>query len=72
LTQGYLRTMFVLLFGNKATMEYKRNQVEEAVFRTFGAREERRNELRFRIKRLLVTDRRLGRNVCYLLLLRSR
>ena len=44
-------------------MEYKRNQVEEAVFRTFGAREERRNELRFRIKRLLVTDRRLGRNV---------
>ena len=44
-------------------MEYKRNQVEEAVFRTFGAREERRNELKFRIKRLLVTDRRLGRNV---------
>jgi len=44
-------------------MEYKRNQIEEAIFRTFGAREERRNELRFRIKRLLVTDRRLGRNV---------
>ena len=43
-------------------MEYKRNQIEEAIFRTFGAREERRNELRFRIKRLLVTDRRLGRN----------
>jgi hypothetical protein len=44
-------------------MEFKRNQVEEAIFRTFGAREERRNELKFRIKRLLVTDRRLGRNV---------
>ena len=44
-------------------MEYKRNQIEEAIFRTFGAREERRNELKFRIKRLLVTDRRLGRNV---------
>ena len=45
MTQGYLRTMFVLLFGNKGTMEYKRNQIEEAVFRTFGAREERRNDL---------------------------
>ena len=44
-------------------MEYKRNQIEEAVFRTFGAREERRNELKFRIKRLLVTDPRLRRNV---------
>jgi hypothetical protein len=44
-------------------MEYKRNQVEEAIFRTFGARKERRNELKLRIKRLLVTDRRLGRNV---------
>ena len=44
-------------------MEYKRNQIEEAIFRIFGAREERRNELKFRIKRLLVTDRRLGRNV---------
>jgi hypothetical protein len=44
-------------------MEYKRNQIEEAIFRTFGAREERRNELRFRIKRLLVTDRRLGQDI---------
>jgi hypothetical protein len=42
-------------------MEYKRNQIEAAIFRTFGAREERRKELKFRIKRLLVTDRRLGR-----------
>jgi hypothetical protein len=42
-------------------MEYKRNQVEEAIFRIFGAHQERRNELKLRIKRLLVTDRRLGR-----------
>jgi hypothetical protein len=42
--------------------EYKRNQVEEAIFRTLGAREARIDELKFRIKRLLVTDRRLGRN----------
>ena len=49
--------------AHKRTMEYKRNQVEEAIFRTFSAREERRNELKFRIKRLLVTDRRLGRKV---------
>ena len=47
----------------KGQLEYKRNQIEEAIFRVFGAREERRNELKFRIKRLLVTDRRLGRNV---------
>jgi hypothetical protein len=29
------------------TMEYKRDQIEEAIFRTFGAGEERRNELKF-------------------------
>jgi hypothetical protein len=51
-----------LYFYGEDTMAYKRNQIEEAIFRTFGAREERRNELKFRIKRLLVTDRRLGRN----------
>jgi hypothetical protein len=50
-------------WATEAAMEFKRNQIEEAIFRTFGAREERRDELRFRIKRLLVTDRRLGRNV---------
>jgi hypothetical protein len=58
--------MFALLFGylvTERTMEHRRNQIEEAIFRTFGAREKRRNELKFRIKRLLVTDRRLGRNV---------
>jgi hypothetical protein len=42
---------------------YKRNQVEDAIFRTLGAQGERVNELRFRLKRLLVTDRRLGRDV---------
>jgi hypothetical protein len=41
---------------------YKRNQVEEAIFRTLGARDARVNELKFRIKRLLVTDRRLRRD----------
>jgi len=41
---------------------YKRNQVEEAIFRTLGARDARVDELKFRLKRLLVTDRRLGRN----------
>ena len=39
---------------------YKRNQVEEAIFRTLGARDARVDELKFRLKRLLVTDRRLG------------
>ncbi len=41
---------------------FKRNQIEEAVFRTLGARDARVNELRFRLKRLLVTDRRLRTN----------
>jgi hypothetical protein len=39
---------------------FKRNQVEEAIFRTLGAQGERVNELKFRLKRLLVTDRHLG------------
>jgi hypothetical protein len=39
---------------------FKRNQVEEAIFRTLGAQGERVDELRFRIKRLLVTDRHSG------------
>jgi hypothetical protein len=43
-------------------LQYKRNQVEEAIFRALGARDERVDELRFRLKRLLVTDRRLGSN----------
>jgi hypothetical protein len=41
--------------------EYKRNQVEEAIFRTLSAQGERVDELRIRLKRLLVADRRLGR-----------
>jgi len=43
-------------------MKYKRNQVEEAIFQTLGARDARVDELKFRLKRLLVTDRRLGRD----------
>jgi|SRR5579864_982864 len=39
---------------------YKRNQVEEAIFRTLGAQDDRVKELRFRIKRLLAADRRTG------------
>jgi hypothetical protein len=42
---------------------FKRNQVEEAIFRTLGAQGERVDELRFRIKRLLVTDRNSGCDV---------
>ena len=42
-------------------MRYKRNQVEEAVVRTLGAEGSRVDELKLRMKRLLVTDRRLGR-----------
>jgi hypothetical protein len=42
---------------------YKRNQVEEAIFRALGAQGERVDELRFRLKRLLVADRQLGHKV---------
>jgi hypothetical protein len=41
---------------------YKRNQVEEAIFRTLGAKNARLGELKLRLKRLLVTDRRLVRH----------
>ncbi|MGE3897209.1 MAG: hypothetical protein AB7F39_04810 [Variibacter sp.] len=41
---------------------YKRNQIEDAIFRTLGAQGARTEELRFRIKRLLVADRKLGCN----------
>ena len=40
---------------------YKRNQVEDAICLTFGANDARANELKLRLKRLLVTDRRLIR-----------
>lgn len=43
-------------------MKYKRNQVEEAIIQTLGARDARVDELKFRLKRLLVTDRHLGRD----------
>jgi hypothetical protein len=40
---------------------FKRNQVEEAIWRTLGAKDARVAELKLRLHRLLVTDRRLGR-----------
>jgi hypothetical protein len=40
---------------------FKRNQLEEAIIRTLHADERRAHALKLRIKRLLVTDRRLGR-----------
>jgi hypothetical protein len=44
-------------------LEYKRNQVEEAISRAFGEQSARpSSELRTRLKRLLDTDRSLGRN----------
>ncbi len=57
------RIAFALIKDYKCTsMEFKRNQVEEAISRTLGARDARRvDELRLRLKRLLVADRRLGR-----------
>jgi hypothetical protein len=41
-------------------MGYKRNQIEDAICQTFGAEGPRARELKLRIKRLLVTDRRLA------------
>ena len=49
-------------YNQSSMTRYKRNQVEEAIFRTFSARDARVDELKFRLKRLLVTDRRLGSN----------
>lgn len=40
---------------------YKRNQLEEGVVRTLGATDAQARDLRLKIKRLLLTDRRLGR-----------
>jgi hypothetical protein len=40
---------------------YKRDQLEEAIIRTLGAKEATGHDLKLRIKRLLLTDRRLGR-----------
>src|SRR6516164_2686264 len=40
---------------------YKRDQLEEAIIRTLGAKEAPGHDLKLRIKRLLLTDRRLGR-----------
>jgi hypothetical protein len=43
-------------------MNYKRNQLEEAILRTLGAQGPRADELRFRIKRLLMADRRMRKS----------
>jgi hypothetical protein len=40
---------------------YKRNQLEEAIARTLGASDAQRLDRKLKIKRLLLTDRRLGR-----------
>src|SRR6516162_2472694 len=40
---------------------FKRNQVEAAIWRTLGAKDARAAELKLRLHRLLVIDRRLGR-----------
>jgi hypothetical protein len=40
---------------------YKRNQLEDAISRTLGAGEVKAHDLKLRIKRLLLTDRRLSR-----------
>ena len=42
-------------------MHYKRNQVEQVICQTFRAEDARADELKLRLKRLLVTDRRLVR-----------
>ncbi len=42
-------------------MRYKRNQVEQAICQTFRAEGARADELKLRLKRLLVTDRCLAR-----------
>ena len=43
-------------------MFFKRNQIEEAILRTLGIKDDARSrDLKLKIKRLLVTDRRLGR-----------
>jgi len=49
------------VFIHTSIMRYKRNQVEEAICRTFSAEGARAVELKLRLKRLLVTDRRAGR-----------
>jgi hypothetical protein len=42
-------------------LQYKRNQLEEAIIRTLGTSEAQARDLKLRIKRLLLTDRRRGR-----------
>ena len=44
-------------YHRTSMQSYKRNQIEGAVFRTLGAKGERAEEVKFRLKRLLVADR---------------
>ena len=44
-----------------AMLQYKRNQLEDAIIRTLGTSQAQARDLKLRIKRLLLTDRRLGR-----------
>jgi hypothetical protein len=41
---------------------YKRNQLEEAIVRTLGANDAQARALKLKMKRLLLSDRRLGRS----------
>jgi hypothetical protein len=53
---------FIEVAFASSMQRYKYNQIQEAIFRTLGARDpDRVNELRLRLKRLLVVDRRLKR-----------
>ncbi len=54
------RTIKILINTSMGT--YKRNQVEDAICVTFGAKNARADEVKLRLKRLLVTDRRLIRS----------
>src|SRR5262249_1615685 len=55
--KGPLKYLSILLLYAPA-VRYKRNQVEEAILRTLGAKAARAAELKLRLHRLLVTDRR--------------
>ena len=57
--QSLLAEGFIADYIGPLMQLYKRNQVEEAIFRTLGARDERVKEVRFRMKRLLAADRRM-------------
>src|SRR6516165_333249 len=57
--QSLLAEGFIADYIGPLMQLYKRNQVEEAIFRTLGARDERVKEVRFRMKMPLGADRRM-------------